>query len=513
MRGALAALALLGGCTLSGLGEDLEQTTCAGEPPSFCEELNALAPTGDECQRWACDTSLERPVCAVLPRDLDLDGAPALGCEPGGVIADCDDEDGDRAPGLAERCDGIDNDCNELADDGAWTASAPIDVVDFGAAVQHVVVAAAPSGGDLAAAVTYATRSGGPAGVPGAALLPSLAPEVPAAAQATVALVGDDATEFTLQARATSAFFDGTGDLIGLVADPSGDGGRLMAGNLGEGVGRTELVIDELVDFTDGFAASAPSSHVAVATNPARTIALAAFLGHDPQAVDACGGITADAQVVAMTTGPLGRGQSTVLAGSHTDPSPPAVTALGDDAFLLATANATAIELRQITVVDGEATLGPLLFTQTATATAGQLALARSADDRIMLAWRDGCAAAAALRVRALDWTGAALVPAAAPIELAPGGGAALLPEQPEITPIVGPGGGWWITWTRGDAAVVGTRVDPVGRVIEELDLWGDATVRFGLDVVPTGDALHVMAYDEAGGHVLRAVTLTCDGE
>jgi hypothetical protein len=47
-------------------------------------------------------------------RDVDRDGDPAPAC--GG--RDCDDRDGRRTGSRAETCDGVDNDCNGLADEG-----------------------------------------------------------------------------------------------------------------------------------------------------------------------------------------------------------------------------------------------------------------------------------------------------------------------------------------------------------------------------------------------------------
>jgi formylglycine-generating enzyme required for sulfatase activity len=59
--------------------------------------------------------SLTASVC----EDADGDGVPGPGpgC-PSGAEVDCDDNSSARAPGKAEVCDGIDNDCNDRIDDG-----------------------------------------------------------------------------------------------------------------------------------------------------------------------------------------------------------------------------------------------------------------------------------------------------------------------------------------------------------------------------------------------------------
>ncbi len=60
----------------------------------------------------ACDPETGSATCAARPdcnRDADADGVD--------VCADCDDEDAHNFPGNAERCDGRDNDCNEVVDD------------------------------------------------------------------------------------------------------------------------------------------------------------------------------------------------------------------------------------------------------------------------------------------------------------------------------------------------------------------------------------------------------------
>jgi len=73
--------------------------------------------------------------------DLDGDGHPAadsdrvdhcpgeepMGWVPAATPPDCDDGDPDRSPSLAEVCDGVDNDCDEVVDDGLVTTTWVLD--------------------------------------------------------------------------------------------------------------------------------------------------------------------------------------------------------------------------------------------------------------------------------------------------------------------------------------------------------------------------------------------------
>ena len=74
--------------------------------------------------------------------DMDGHGDPGDAVEacaqPGGYVAvgdDCDDQDGLRAPGLIELCDGLDNDCDLLVDEYSEMNSncADCDLFAFGA--------------------------------------------------------------------------------------------------------------------------------------------------------------------------------------------------------------------------------------------------------------------------------------------------------------------------------------------------------------------------------------------
>jgi hypothetical protein len=77
-----------------------------------------VAPTCDDgvaCTTDRCDRALDR--CVQLGPDADRDGHIAAAC--GGD--DCDDVDALRRPSAPERCDGVDNDCDTMIDEGVLT--------------------------------------------------------------------------------------------------------------------------------------------------------------------------------------------------------------------------------------------------------------------------------------------------------------------------------------------------------------------------------------------------------
>lgn len=90
--------------------------SCVPLDPIDCDD-------GDPCTKDEC--APESGACTHDPTtfDLDKDGhrAPLPGKkpgEPGACGDDCDDANAKAFPGNAETCDGVDNDCNGIVDDG-----------------------------------------------------------------------------------------------------------------------------------------------------------------------------------------------------------------------------------------------------------------------------------------------------------------------------------------------------------------------------------------------------------
>jgi hypothetical protein len=94
-------------------------------PPRICLVVDRVdCDDNDPCTTDTCDRTTG--LCSYAPSTLDLDGdghrAPLPGTvagEPGSCGDDCNDASAAAFPGNPEICDGIDNDCNGVVDDGA----------------------------------------------------------------------------------------------------------------------------------------------------------------------------------------------------------------------------------------------------------------------------------------------------------------------------------------------------------------------------------------------------------
>lgn len=148
---ALGALLLLGGASSSACGSrselDLAEEPSAPPPPQClfdedCASQDLCLPArcvsgvcepsaapiacddADPCTEDACNPSTGQ--CRFRPLTVDQDGDGFYGPRPGYPAGapdacgdDCDDASDKAFPGGVEACDGVDNDCNGVIDDGA----------------------------------------------------------------------------------------------------------------------------------------------------------------------------------------------------------------------------------------------------------------------------------------------------------------------------------------------------------------------------------------------------------
>ena len=118
---------------------------CVPRPPDTCESADDCPIADRPCLAdWSCDPEFgcqlvglvdcdddddctvdrcddEAGGCVHEPLDSDGDGESSVAC--GGL--DCDDDDATRAPGADETCDGEDDDCDDLIDEGCCVEGDP----------------------------------------------------------------------------------------------------------------------------------------------------------------------------------------------------------------------------------------------------------------------------------------------------------------------------------------------------------------------------------------------------
>ena len=128
----LGLFATLSGCSL--LVKDVSLPACTTD--AECDVLNVTP--GDEvitaCVRYQCSAIVggNPGTCVYRPLDADDDGHTSATC-PGGD--DCDDGRASVYLGHAEVCDGLDNDCDLVIDDGdALTPAPPLHALDTSSA-------------------------------------------------------------------------------------------------------------------------------------------------------------------------------------------------------------------------------------------------------------------------------------------------------------------------------------------------------------------------------------------
>jgi hypothetical protein len=153
VRPPVSCLGLVALMSCSLLVDDLSLSPCSTRDD--CEQANrALNVAATALRRYQCVASR----CALSPRDDDGDGDPAR--EAGG--RDCDDHDALRVgdpinPRAREVCDGVDNDCDGLVDEGVIGPRNAGEAVQAVAAGERVAWSHGAAG-DLTAAIVSDTR-------------------------------------------------------------------------------------------------------------------------------------------------------------------------------------------------------------------------------------------------------------------------------------------------------------------------------------------------------------------
>ncbi len=370
MRSTLLISLALGGCSIAAL-DDFAIPSCAQH--ADCEPLNTSEGIGAQdgmryqCEEQPGEGSVRR--CVLRPRDDDSDGITATAA--GGE--DCDDADAAVKPGAAETCNGIDDDCDGVVDDGVPRDEREIAVeVDGGAALAWTedrawfaqdgdasfapIASSRPTPGELLAMRTSTQAA------------TTAALTVPASRELTAGCTAPDGrilASCKFRALAVAAnddiafagFVDTEGCAagrlhVGHIALDAMEPAVLMPGPLRRSV--TYRGIDASDDCTGaGQGATAPA--IAIGENDT---ALLAYVGARLDDERECGSAAAaevkllglyverDPSGFAWTTA-TGEGVPVVL-GTTTGAEPPTLLSLGERGFLVAFVSADGLEIHHV---------------------------------------------------------------------------------------------------------------------------------------------------------------------
>jgi hypothetical protein len=513
------ALLLLAGAALpacSALGLDhLPQADCtlAADPDAFCASLVDHNPNIDACHTWQCNSLTTH--CEQLPLDVDGDGAPAMMCAGPTDHADCDDNDPHNTPGATETCNGRDDDCDGIPDDGMnviMVASTPLGTVDNAPA--QLAFAMQPDSTEAYLLTrssntftgTTITTSAMPATI--AITQTGTGAIVPQAADGAVGALGSQ--RYALVVRRFNAGCQqwsvlparsGTGGVTLRASDasllpdcPTGGGTQTLtapavAGYATGGAAASDIVLGAWLDGADD-----PRSCGAA---PARQVTLGAAILNDQ---------TATGSRVGTTTLPLGMSVSD---------GPPVILAL-DDSFLVAYARADmTIAVHQITVAVDATTItisevGTAYVEPAGAMVPQSIGLARGATasgaTTIALSWITGCGGQNPITVRMLSRTATAVTGSGTPTTNL-GSGLARSRVQVAFQPRVNE----WIVGWRSASGVSAQRLFEEGAIEgDPIDVVSSSMVSaFVIEPLATGALYRALVVD---GTALNQLSFGCGG-
>jgi hypothetical protein len=475
---ALAALPLAGsGCSFLGL-DKLPQTECSYDAMhhSICDDLGTISPTADTCHTWQCNTQTHH--CEVMLRDDDHDGAPNMMCASSG--ADCDDAANWNHPGGTETCDGRDNDCNGVPDDGVLLMGAGTTTATINGGTEQQLVGGQIDSDDAAVFDRYSSpfsigrvlvSSSGPMATPQSLSLPTMSTTLPVNGSLPLATAGVGGSRYAA--------------VVGVSTVPMSSGMTCQQwAVLPSATTSTSLSVGTMDHaFLPACPASGPQflslpAVAGVATEPLLVGWLAGRT--DPMSPRMCGAAMAlpvslggaRFGMTAITTA-----TTTTTLGSSVDITPPALLRVGASAFLVAYPLMDhSIEIRRVTITPTlDVTDGGVVYTEAAGASARQqvrLALGptdmASGHTTVALSFVDGCDVASNIVVRWLDLSGSTLTSAGATASTGTGNGRSAVEASWQAR-----SSQWLVTWSTG------------------LNLMGQ---RFGTDRAAIGDAFMIGA-------------------
>jgi len=127
----LAVVSALSACSL--IVSEVDLPACTDDRECAVLNLRTDGPLVTPCMLYQCSAIAggNPGTCVYRARDADDDGQTAAMC-PGGD--DCDDMKSSVYVGAPELCDGLDNDCDLVIDDGDMTGAGPADLLEITAA-------------------------------------------------------------------------------------------------------------------------------------------------------------------------------------------------------------------------------------------------------------------------------------------------------------------------------------------------------------------------------------------